>query len=445
MKIQISDKQRSMGVTVIWVFSICLLIGIAVWRFSSLMEILKKVIAVLAPILYGIVIAYLLSPLMVWLENKFGKPIEKKKPHPKAKRACAVTGSVLIMLAAITGIVAMIMPEFYSSLKSLMTSLPDYMTSATKWVTKSIGSLEESQPQVYGFLNNTWATTQDKLSHLASEFEPKLENLSGGADILSTITSGAFSVVNAMKNFVLGIMVAIYLLFNKETYQAQVRKLLYALLPENRVHRLLKMGSHVSHNFMHFLIGKTLDSMIIGLLCFIGMSILRMPYIALISLLVGVTNIIPFFGPFLGAIPSGLLILFSNPSKAIPFAIFILILQQFDGNFLGPKILGDSLGLPMVWVMFAIFVGGGIFGFAGMVAFVPLFAALYTFVSDTLSDRLTNKGLPCDTACYMTGEPIFAKTTEDANEEQPTEENADAEPPKASEEEKERNLDENNS
>lgn len=416
MKLHISDRQRSVGVVVIWVFSICLLIGIAVWRFSALLKILQKILAVVAPILYGIVIAYLLSPLMLWLERKCSKLIEKKKPHPVAKRAIAVTLSIVLLFAALIGIVAMIMPELYSSLKNLMSSLPDYMTSATNWVTKRITRLKDDQPQVYGFLNTTWENLQNKLVNFASEFQPKLETLSSGADILSTITSGAFTVVNALKNFFLGIMVAIYLLFHKENYQAQMRKILYALLPDRKVHRILRMGSHVSQNFMHFLLGKTLDSFIIGLLCFIGMTILRMPYIALISLIVGVTNIIPFFGPFIGAIPSGILVLLSEPSKVIPFAIFILVLQQFDGNFLGPKILGDSLGLPMVWVMFAIFVGGGMFGFVGMVGFVPLFAALYTFVSDMISDKLTGKGLPCETTSYMTGEPIFAKQEENVPE-----------------------------
>ncbi len=417
MKVQISERQRSVGVVVIWVFTICLLIGIAVWRFSALLGILKKIISVLAPILYGIIIAYLLSPLMLWMERKCSKILEKKKPHPIIKRTVSVAFAVLVLLAGLTGVVAMVMPELYSSLKNLMSSLPDYMTSATGWVTKKIGLLQEDQPQMYGFLNSTWENLQNKLVNFATEFQPKLETLSSGADILSTITSGAFTVVNALKNFFLGIIVAVYLLFHKENYQAQIRKILYALLPDRKVHRVLQIGSHVSHNFMHFLLGKTLDSFIIGMMCFIGLTIFHMPYTALISLIVGVTNIIPFFGPFIGAIPSGILVLLSDPSKVILFAIFILILQQFDGNILGPKILGDSLGLPMVWVMFAIFVGGGIFGFIGMVAFVPLFAALYTFVSDMISERLSSKGLPCTTESYMTGEPIFASSTETTAEE----------------------------
>ncbi|MBP0966362.1 MAG: AI-2E family transporter, partial [Oscillospiraceae bacterium] len=163
---------------------------------------------------------------------------------------------------------------------------------------------------------------------------------------------------------------------------------------------------------------------LIGLLCFIGMTILKMPYITLISILIGVTNIIPFFGPIIGAVPSALLILLSEPRKVIPFVIFILVLQQFDGNFLGPKILGDSLGLPMFWILFAITIGGGMFGFGGMVAFVPLFAAVYTLFSDFLSGQLHKKGLPPDTECYMTNEIHFS-AAKHPKEEAPAEKPAD--------------------
>lgn len=413
MKLQLNEKQRATGFLVVRTFTICLLIGIGIWRFSELTAILKKIIAVLAPIIWGLVIAYLLSPILIWTENKCRPLFEKKKPHPILVRVTAVCCCILFLAAVLVGLTAMLLPELYSSLKSLMMSLPDYMTSATGWIGKNIEGLEETQPQLYGFLTSSWSNLQAKLSSFTSEFEPMLETLSGGADLISTITSGAFTIVNAMKNFLLGIIVAVYLLYNKETHQAQVKKFLYAVLPQERVTKLLRMGSHVSYSFMHFLAGKTLDSFVIGMLCFVGMTILKMPYVSLISLIIGVTNIIPFFGPFIGAIPSGVLILLSTPSKVIPFAIFILVLQQFDGNILGPKILGGSLGLPTFWILFAIFVGGGLFGFIGMVAFVPLFAALYTFVSEFLAERLIAKGLPCETKAYMSQDPPDVRPPDD--------------------------------
>ncbi|MBQ9905854.1 MAG: AI-2E family transporter [Oscillospiraceae bacterium] len=423
MKVHMDDRQRSIAKTAVWIFSVCLTIGIAVWRWSSLVEIFRKILSVMAPVLVGLVLAYLMSPLQNWLEIRIGRFTDKNKPHPRLKRALSVTGAILVLLIAIFGLVAAIVPELISSIKNLLVSLPEYLTNMTDWINAHIASLKDDQPQLYSVLTNIWDTALNSANNFADQFEPKLDSIaSGGADVISTLTSGAVSVFKWLTNFLLGIIITIYLLYNKETYLAQARKLLYAVLPEKNVHTFLEIGSHVSYKFMHFLSGKTLDSMIIGLLCFTGMTILNMPYTTLISILVGVTNIIPFFGPIIGAVPSALLILLSEPRKLIPFVIFILVLQQFDGNFLGPKILGESLGLPMFWTLFAITVGGGIFGFVGMVAFVPIFAAVYTLFSDFLSEQLHKKGLPADTANYMTNEIHYASPPQKSDTLMPSDE-----------------------
>ena len=419
MRIKITEKQKSVAVCTIWVFAVCLLLSIAVWRFSALVAIAKKVIAVLAPVIWGLVIAYLMSPLQNWIEKKLGKLTDRKKEHPVLRRSIAVTITILLLLTVLVGLIAMLLPEIVESLKGLMGNLPEYRTNAGTWIADHIAGLKETQPQLHAAVISMLGSLQNGLTNLISEFEPKVDSLVSGANLIGSITSGAYSIFNAVKNFVLGIMVAIYLLYNKERYLAQIKKLMYALFPEKKVHTALHVGSRISYTFMHFLSGKSLDSLIIGLLCFLGMTLMDMPYTVLISLIVGVTNIIPFFGPFIGAIPSAFLILLSQPSKVIPFVIFILVLQQFDGNFLGPKILGDSLGLPTFWVLFAIFAGGGLFGFVGMVAFVPLFAALYTFTKEFLAQRLSRKGLPCDTDSYMTGDPVFAEKLLTAPESDP--------------------------
>ncbi|MBR4199827.1 MAG: AI-2E family transporter [Oscillospiraceae bacterium] len=409
MKVKMDERHRSVARTAVWVFTICLMIGIAVWRWESLVAVFRKALSVLAPVILGVIFAYLMSPMQSWIEKQLIRLTDRKKPHPKIRRGLSVGITILVFLAAITGLIASIVPELISSSKNLLGSLPEYLTNITDWINSHIASLQEDQPQVYSFLISFWNNTQNSLTDLAGQFAPKLDSIaSGGADLLSVVTSSAVSVFKWIANIFLGLIIMIYLLCNKENYLAQMRKLLYALLPEKKVHDFLRIGSHVSFKFMHFLSGKTVDSFLIGLLCFIGMTILKMPYITLISILVGVTNIIPFFGPIIGAVPSALLILLSEPRKLIPFVIFILVLQQFDGNFLGPKILGESLGLPMFWILFAITIGGGMFGFVGMVAFVPLFAAVYTLLSDFLSDRLNKKGLPADTKYYMTNEIHYA-------------------------------------
>ena len=410
MKIRMDARQRSLAKAAVWTFTICLLIGIAVWRLEALIRVGEELLAVLAPIIIGLALAYLLSPLVNWIEKQIAKLTDRKKPHPRLKRALSVTLTMLIVVAAIVGLVAAIVPELISSIKNLLVNLPDYLSSITAWFNNRISGLKESQPQLYSALMSVWDSAQSSVNNFADQFEPKLDSIiSGGGDFLSVVTTSAVSIVTWLKNILIGMIMTIYLLYNKERYLAQARKLLYAVLPENRVHRFLRIGSHVSYTFMHFLSGKTLDSLIIGLLCFIGMTILNMPYVTLIAIIVGVTNIIPFFGPFIGAVPSAVLILLSEPKKVIPFVIFILVLQQFDGNILGPKILGDSLGLPMFWILFAIVVGGGMFGFVGMVAFVPLFAAVYALFSDFLTERLSKKGLPSEIDSYMTNEIHYAE------------------------------------
>ena len=403
MKTRMTERQRSVARTVVWIFTVCMLIGIAIFRWSALMELLHGLFQIFKPVVIGLAAAYLLNPLMVWLEKKLARITDRKKPHPILRRALALTITMLILLFIIIGLVAAIVPELISSTKNLFMHLPEYLTSIGDWIEARIAGLEDDQPQLYSVLKSAWSNAQTGVSSFASQFEPKLDTIaSGGADLLDMLTSGAASVIGGLIDFSLGLIIAIYLMFNKERYQAQARKVLYAIFPTGKTHTFLHIGAHVSYTFMHFLTGKLLDSFIIGLICFTAMTILGMPYVTLISILVGITNIIPFFGPIIGAVPSGLLILLSEPRKIIPFVIFIVLLQQFDGNILGPKILGDSLGLPMFWTLFAITVGGGAFGFIGMVAFIPLFAALYAFLSDFFAEKLRKKGLPADTASYMT-------------------------------------------
>ena len=409
MKIRMDEKHRAMAKTAIWVFTVCLLIGLVVWRWSALLDGIRGIVRVFSPIIIGLVLAYLLNPLQVWFERHLPRIIERKKPHPTLKRIISVflTASVLILL--IVGLVMAIVPEVFSSVKNLMANMPGYLTSFGEWMQNSIAGLQKEHPEYYKMLMDAWDSAQTNVSSLTEQLGPKIDSIaSGGLDFLATLAGGAYAVVRALLNFLVGIVISIYTLYNKERYLAQARKMLYGLFPEQRTHAFLRAGSRISHTFMHFLSGKTLDSFIIGLLCFIGLTILDMPYITLISLIIGVTNIIPIFGPIIGAIPAGLLILLSQPGKVIPFCIFILALQQFDGNFLGPKILGDSLGMPMFWMLFAIIVGGGLFGFIGMVVFVPLFAALYAFFSDYLTARLAKKGLPTATESYMTNKIHFS-------------------------------------
>ena len=217
---------------------------------------------------------------------------------------------------------------------------------------------------------------------------------------MTQLTVGMIQMVREVFNFIIGIIVSIYVLFSKEKFQKQTKKLIYAVFRPGQANMILQIGGKSNEIFGGFIIGKIIDSLIIGVICFIGLSILNMPYTMLVSVIVGVTNVIPFFGPYIGAIPSTILIALEDPMKGVYFLIFILVLQQFDGNILGPKILGNSTGLSAFWVVTSILLGGGLFGFVGMVMGVPTFAVIYYIVDMILDNKLKKKKLPVRSDSY---------------------------------------------
>ncbi len=233
-----------------------------------------------------------------------------------------------------------------------------------------------------------WAT-----SDLLPSLQSVSEGLDGVSSLVSTLFSGLMAAVTAIKNLVLGFIVAAYLLIEKTTMIGQIKQMTYALFGPKRGNQIVYRMRYTNQVMGGVIRGKLLDSLIIGIICFIGVSIMRMPYPTLISVIIGVTNIIPFFGPFIGAIPCAVLILMYSPIQMVYFVIFILILQQFDGNILGPKILGNTTGLSSFWVLFSIIFFGGLFGFVGMLLGVPLFAVIYSLVSDFVSARLSKRKL----------------------------------------------------
>ncbi len=219
--------------------------------------------------------------------------------------------------------------------------------------------------------------------------------------LVTGISLSVMNVINIVKNLLIGLIVAIYVVNSKETFISQAKKITYSILPEPNAAFVIDQFRLAHRMFGGFIIGKMIDSLIIGVICFVGMSILNIPYVMLVSVIIGVTNIIPFFGPFIGAIPSALLILLANPLKSLYFLVFVLVLQQFDGNILGPKILGDSTGLSSFWVLFSILLFGGLWGFIGMVIGVPLFAVIYHLIRLTVNHFLRKKELSTVTEEYL--------------------------------------------
>lgn len=391
------------GMTAFCVIALSILFFFSLFRVRELVSSLRAAMGVLMPFVFGAVIAYLLNPLfnriyavvLPFLKKRSKKPLAAAR----AAKALSTALSVLVALLLVVALFSMVLPQVIASIIGLVESdlLPNSIQRATVWFEDTL----RANPALEAAVQQVYTEAVDALtSWVKTDMLPQLTNL----------VSGLMGTLTFAKNVCIGVIIAIYILNSKRLFAAQGKKLLYSICGVRRTNFILDNLRYTDRVFGGFLGGKVLDSLIIGILCFIGMSILNMPYVMLISVVIGITNIIPFFGPFIGAIPSTLLILLIDPLKALYFVIFILVLQQFDGNILGPKILGQSTGLSSFWVMFALLVGGGLFGLVGMIVGVPLFAVLYSLISGLICRSLRRKALPDDTLDYFLLDHIDEKT-----------------------------------
>ncbi len=391
LKIDFNKKYNTISAYCIFTFAVCLALVVLYLKSSVIGGYISEFFRVIAPVTWGVIIAYICNPLMKFFERTFAKVIERKKPHPKINRCLSIFVSLILLIAIISSLLTVIIIQVRDSIMEILYNIPTYINQLEQFITKWLGDY----PEIVNYFESQLETIQPKLIDYANNMLDSLGTLS------IKLKDGAIGFLVAIKDFVIGFIVAIYLLYSKETFLAQARKIVYAVFPRGMSKTILRISSRSDRTLSGFISGKLLDSLIIGILCFICMSIMKMEFTALISVIIGITNVIPFFGPFFGAIPSAFLLLITAPKQVIPFVIFIFILQQFDGNILGPKILGDSTGLSPFWVMFAIFVGGGLFGFAGMVLGVPVFAVIYALISEMVAFLLKKKRLSHRTKDYI--------------------------------------------
>ena len=356
------------GLTAFLVIAACVLFAFLVFKISVIWGYLKRIISVLNPVIIGLVIAYLVNPMVCFFDKYILKLIGRKAKKPeKAARTADVISvllGILVFTVIIVGLFWLVIPQLIESISSFINSLPQKMNDVSAWGKNFLKENAKLQSLFIRGLEYGEKWLQNDLSRFVN-------NLAGN------LASGVLSVVNFLKNFGLGLIFAIYLLFSKDRMINQSKKMLYAFLSDKTVGRILSWLSKSHKVFSGFINGKLLDSLIIGVLCFIGTTVLGVPYALLVSVIVGVTNVIPVFGPYIGGVPSAILVLIANPMKGLYFIILVILLQTLDGNFIGPKILGDKTGLSNFWVMFAIVVGGGLFGVIGMLIGVPAFAVIY--------------------------------------------------------------------
>ena len=377
------------GFTYFLVIVACIVCYFAFLRIDDIAKFLKEVATILQPIIMGLVFAYLLNPMVKMIERNLIPVLDEKIKNEKKVRSLArnigVFTSILVTLAVVVLLLNMVLPELYESIRDMIISLPGQMNDAMEYL--EAHAIKDSA--ISGTLNTV-------LENAAASLETWLRTdlISQVNQMMSSLTSGVISFFETLFNIVIGLIVSVYVLTSKEKFIGQCKKATYALFQKDRANLILQVTRKSNEIFGGFVIGKIIDSIIIGIICFVVLSLLKMPYTLLVSVVVGVTNVIPFFGPFIGAIPSIILILLAEPIKGLYFMIFILLLQQFDGNILGPKILGNSTGLSAFWVVFSILLGGGMFGFVGMVMGVPTFAVFYYLVEMFLNQKLQKKKLP---------------------------------------------------
>ena len=397
------------GVTAFCVIACSILFYMALPYLPVIGTALKSLARILSPFIWGLIITYLLSPLYKGLYQGFFLPLteklsgKKKKGSPKLAKGLSVLLSIIVFLAMITALVYLIIPQLYSSVETIVNNSPGYIDKLSEWSKNTLANYPELRDFVI-----------EKFEEINTNLFTWIRDtiLPGLGSFVSNITAGVYYFLRAVYNIVIGIIVSAYLLSNMESASARAKRLCYCVFGVEWAEKIRSAIRFTDRTFMGFINGKLLDSAIIGLICYVVCAILKMPYALLVSVIIGVTNIIPFFGPLIGAIPSAFIILLVDPLKALIFVIFIIILQQVDGNIIGPKILGSSIGINGFWVMFSIILGAGLFSFWGMLLGVPVFVVIYTGITILVERKLKKRSLPVDPEDYADLDHIDPVTRE---------------------------------
>lgn len=385
---------------------------------GTLQSFVTKLVTALAPVLYGFAMAYLLAPIVNWIEDLVDRVAEKWTKTKVAEtarwpRAVSILLTWAFVLLLVYLLLVMLIPQLVESITVLINNAENYYNQIYNWANGLLSEDTELGQWAANLIDNYYDNALDFLKDKILPWtQSVLTSLTGG------IWSGIWSVVSFLKNLIIGVIVSVYMLAMKEKSAARCCKLVYGTFREEQARTIIRATRKVDDIFSGFVRGKLLDSLIIGILCFIGCSILDIPYTPLVSVFIGVTNVIPFFGPVIGAIPSAFLILLVSPLKCLIFIIFLLILQALDGYVIGPRILGGSTGMSSFWVVVAILVGGGFGGLLGMFLGVPLCACARALIKYLIDRRLRQRNMPVEARAYVNRdrEPVPGDEPEEKNE-----------------------------
>lgn len=406
MKFQFNKRYTTIA---IYAFLVCVAAILFYGVMNNLVVLgggVSVVVGLLKPFIYAFAIAYILNPLLKFFERTWVRRVFGERIGDRFKRAVALLLTYIFAAGTIAIFVMIVLPQLAVSVSGLVYKLTNYVNSTEVWLPQLLALLPENM-DIDAAIAETLRTYADTimttLLNMMKQAVPWMLSFS------SRLASGLLAVV-------VGIIISIYMLMDKEHFFVGMKKIWYAIFTKEKADWLLELSGDANRVFGGFIIGKLLDSLIIGIICFAGMSIFQMPNAILISVIVGVTNVIPYFGPFIGAIPSFFIILIDNPVKALWFLLLILFIQQFDGNILGPKILGESTGLSAFWVIFSIMLAGGLYGFIGMFLGVPIFSVVYMLVRRLINSRLLTKDMPLDDESYCSPEAPLLRPSQRRSE-----------------------------
>lgn len=411
------------GITAFIVIVASMLVLVTLVNIEKIATGAEQFAAVISPILYGFIIAYLLAPIVETFEKRlFGKLFRKHGAHyesasvagekyahlkiyvkNKPARICSITLTFLLIIGILVGIGVAIVPQLTNTITMLVDNIPTYLKNLTAWINETFANYPEISEELTNLINDAGTMLRN---YLTTSILPQM------GDYLSFVTNSIAGLVGFVLNIIFGIVVAIYCLYSKELFAAQAKKVVYATLGIERANRLVSSVRKIHRSFGNFITGTIIDSFVVGCFTFIVTTLAGVPFSLLVSVIMGITNIIPYFGPFIGIVPCLFLIFMEDPVMCIVFTIIVLIIQNLNGNVISPRILGESTGLTSFWVIFAILVGQGIFGFWGLIIGIPLFAVIYSAARTFIGEKLEKRGLPAGSDEYTDIESFSGENAE---------------------------------
>lgn len=391
----IQNKYLSWGLTALGVIAAAIVFYFIVLRLDKILWVIGQIFVILKPLIYGLVIAFLLTQSYNFLDRRLikllSKKIDDKDKVKKISKIVSIVVSILVMLLFLFLILYILIPKLIINILAIIEALPDSMDNIELWLRNILKTNSTLENIVLGAVNNS---SNSILTWISTGVLPTFEN------IFSSFTTGLNDMYIFLRDFLIGIIFSVYIVINKKSFLAHTKKVTYALLGVKNGNALLEGARYSYRIFNGFIKGKLLTSIGLAIVCYLLMIMFGMPYALLISIIVGITNIIPFFGPFIGWIPGVIILLLNSPIQALYFSIIILVLQQIEGNIIAPKVVSNKTGLSSFGVLFSIVVFGNLFGFVGMIIGVPIFAIIYHFLSYYLKKYLEKKNLPSDTKDY---------------------------------------------